>query len=161
MRKIYFFIVLTCAAFGDEMKIKDVNAMIGEEKKVILIDKKDLNKFISDRELSHNIEVIEMPKIRGEISIKTFKDYINSLKYISDKNHDIKYEANLDALLAITKYIFLHKLGPERYEEIKPLLLEEGKKYQKINQKEFQSALNNMSYAVACEIYEDVSSLVK
>ncbi|OGS70822.1 MAG: hypothetical protein A3F91_09925 [Flavobacteria bacterium RIFCSPLOWO2_12_FULL_35_11] len=163
MKKIYCILALVCIVNGDEIKMKDIGAMISEEKKVILIDKKDLSKFISDKKreaTQGGVESIEMPQMRGEILIRSLKDYIGSINYLGGKTHEIKYEVGLASLLEITKYIFLHNLDIARYEEIKPLLLEEGKKYPKINQKEFRSALNNMSYALACEIYEDVSFFV-
>lgn len=148
---------------SSNLKMKDVNNIMKENKnKVILIDKKDLNGFISKKtnEIAVKKQKAKVAKIAKEkkrvaslptVLVKSYSSYIKHLNYTKKK-----YNLSLYDLLRVTEYLYTHKLNEKHYSTVKTLMKKEVKKYPQIDTITFLHDLNYMNVDVAQEMKKQI-----
>lgn len=179
MKKVVLcFLLGVTSALAADLKMIEVEALMNDKNKdVVVIDKKELAKYIVESKKVVPVEVVPvdiyMPVLdepstpavvvmevkKEKIIVDGLETFKSSLLLEGNKNIEVEYSLDLFSALEITKYIFAEKIQKERYPIIREMLLVEAKKFSVIDYKTFSAACEDMSEAVANRIIHELGGL--
>lgn len=179
MKRIILILAATAATalFADEIKMKEVEALIDEKKAdIVVIDKKEIGKYVKEKKkeplVTTDIVTVDMHELvsqnqtlnivesvaeakKEKVIVDGFESFKSALLLEGSKQIEIEYKLNLSSGLKITKYLFANNMQ-NRFNPVKEILLKEAKKHSAIDYEAFADALNNMSEAVATEMIAEL-----